>query len=58
MDDSGQTCWLLEAVQIDLEEALEVGYWAREFGCSAAKLRAAVKKVGANAGDVRRYFQS
>ena len=58
LTDVPDDCWLLESVQIDLEEPLEVGYWAREFGCSAVKLRAAVKKVGTNAGDVRRYLQS
>ncbi len=49
--------WVLESVQIDLQEPLEISYWVRAFRCSPAQLRSAVNEVGANAGSVRKYLQ-
>jgi hypothetical protein len=42
--------------RVNLHEPWEVGFWAREFRCSAEELRHAVQCVGARAGDVRAYL--
>jgi AraC-like DNA-binding protein len=39
--------------RVNLEEAWEIRFWSREFGCSESELRSAVERVGDAAGDVR-----
>ena len=38
-----------DAARININEDYEVRYWTKKFGCSAAKLSAAVQKVGTSA---------
>ncbi len=57
MTDELKKGWVLESVQIDLQEPTEVSYWVRAFHCSPAQLRNAVNEVGANAGSVRKYLR-
>ncbi|WP_434799968.1 DUF3606 domain-containing protein [Paracidovorax citrulli] len=42
--------------RINVNEPWEVTYWTKEFGCSEAQLRAAVKAVGVMVADVRRHL--
>jgi hypothetical protein len=39
--------------RVNLAEAWELAFWSREFACSEAQLREAVRQVGDNAGAVR-----
>ncbi len=43
-------------VPINLEERYEILHWSRRLGCSEQQLRDAVRAVGTNAADVRRYL--
>ena len=43
---------------VNLQEAWEITFWAREFGCSGEELRQAVDRVGSRAGDVRAHLDS
>jgi hypothetical protein len=45
-----------DRARIGLEEAYEVGYWCRKFGCTEAELRAAVDQVGHMAADVEQQL--
>jgi len=42
--------------RINLREDWEVMFWTREFGCTEAALREAVRSVGDCAGDVRGHL--
>ena len=42
--------------RINVNEAYEVAYWAKEFGCTDAQLRDAVKAVGPMVDEVRQYL--
>ncbi|WP_416406554.1 DUF3606 domain-containing protein [Paracidovorax citrulli] len=42
--------------RVNVNEPWEVSYWTKEFGCSEAQLRAAVKAVGVQVADVRRHL--
>jgi hypothetical protein len=42
---------------ISLREAWEVKYWTKRFGCSGARLRKAVKKVGHSVSKVSAYLE-
>jgi AraC-like DNA-binding protein len=42
---------------VNLGEAWEVSFWAREFGCSEEELRHAVEHAGSRAGDVRAHLE-
>jgi DNA-binding transcriptional regulator PaaX len=42
-----------DAKRINVKEDYEVRYWTKEFGISEDQLRAAVKRVGVMADDVR-----
>jgi AraC-like DNA-binding protein len=42
--------------RVDLAEAWEIGFWAREFDCSEGELKRAVHAVGDCAGAVRAYL--
>jgi hypothetical protein len=42
-----------DRARIDLSEDWEVGYWARELGCSQNDLRRLVAKAGPLVADVR-----
>ena len=44
--------------RVNLAEAWEITFWTREFGCSEAQLKDAVRAVGQSAGAVRaRVFE-
>ena len=42
--------------RINLEQAYEVRYWTRKFGCSAEELEQAIGKVGNSAASVKRML--
>jgi len=42
--------------RINVNEAYEVAYWTKEFGCTEAQLRDAVKAVGPMVDEVRQYI--
>ena len=42
--------------RINVNEAYEVAYWTKEFGCTDAQLRDAVKAVGPMVDEVRQYL--
>jgi hypothetical protein len=42
-------------VRINLDERAEILHWSLRLGCSEEQLREAVRAVGTNAADVRRY---
>jgi len=42
--------------RVNVNEAHEVTYWNKEFGCTEAQLRAAVSAVGPMVDDIRQYF--
>lgn len=42
--------------RVNLSEDWEVTFWTREFGCTEAALREAVRAVGECAGDVRAHL--
>lgn len=42
-----------DAKRINVNEDYEVQYWTKEFGVSEEQLRAAIKRVGVMADDVR-----
>ena len=42
--------------RISVNEAYEVAYWTKEFGCTEAQLRDAVKAVGPMVDEVRQYL--
>lgn len=44
-------------VHINLDELSEILFWSRRLGCSEQQLRDAVRLVGSNAADVRRYLK-
>ncbi|AMJ65928.1 DUF3606 domain-containing protein [Hymenobacter sp. PAMC 26628] len=44
--------------RINVNEDYEVRYWCKEFGCTEAQLRAAVKAVGVMADKVRQYLNT
>ena len=41
-----------DAQRVNVNEDYEVEYWTKRFGCTAERLKAAVKKVGVMAKDV------
>ena len=41
-----------DAARVNVHEDYEVEHWTKKFGCSAAKLKDAVKAVGVMAKDV------
>jgi Protein of unknown function (DUF3606) len=45
-----------DRTRINVGEPHEVAYWTKEFGCSEAQLRAAVKAVGPMAASVRNHL--
>ncbi|MEO8993212.1 MAG: DUF3606 domain-containing protein [Rhodanobacter sp.] len=45
-----------DRARVNVNEAWEVTYWCKEFGCNEAQLRAAVKAVGVMVRDVRAYL--
>jgi hypothetical protein len=46
----------VDITTVNLNEAWEVAYWAREFHCNAVALQNAVKVVGNSADRVREFF--
>jgi hypothetical protein len=42
--------------RIEIEDPLEVRYWAGKFGCSEAQLREAVAEVGTSAARVEQVI--
>ena len=45
-----------DASRISLQQAHEVAYWTRKFGCTEEQLAAAVKAVGNSAAAVEKYL--
>jgi hypothetical protein len=45
-----------DRARVNVNEAWEVRYWCKEFGCTEAQLRAAVKAAGVMAADVRKQL--
>lgn len=43
--------------RVNLAEALELGAWCEEFGCTADQLRMAVGRAGVMATDVQDYLE-
>jgi len=41
-----------DAQRVNVNEAYEVQYWTKKFGCTPAQLKAAVNKVGVMAAAV------
>lgn len=46
-----------DAARVNVNEDYEVAYWTKKFGCTAAKLREAVKAVGVMAKDVEAWLK-
>ena len=46
-----------DAQRVNVHEGYEVEYWTKKFGCTAAQLKAAVKKVGVMAKDIEAELQ-
>lgn len=42
--------------RVNVKQAHEVYYWSRKLGCTAKRLRAAVREVGPMVADVRVYL--
>lgn len=45
-----------DASKVNVHEDWEVRYWCKEFGCTEAQLKDAVKAVGVSAAAVKRYL--
>lgn len=45
-----------DASKVNINQAYEVAYWCKTFGCTEAQLIAAVGKVGAIADKVRAHL--
>lgn len=45
-----------DASKINLSEQWEIDYWCRKFGCTEARLRAAIKAVGNSSAAVEKYL--
>ena len=43
-----------DAIRINVNQAYELRDWSKKFGVTPAQLKAAVKKVGVMAADVKR----
>ena len=43
--------------RVNVNEAWEVRWWCKEFGCTEAQLHAAVKAVGVSVEKVRAYLK-
>ena len=46
-----------DSSQVNLSEDWEVKYWCKEFGCTEAQLREAVRAVGKSVAAVRKYLR-
>lgn len=46
-----------DSIRINVNEAWEVRYWCRTFGCTETVLRKAVKEVGVSVSKVRAYLK-
>jgi hypothetical protein len=46
-----------DSSKVNVNEAYEVTYWCDKFGCTAAQLKAAVKKVGVSARAVEKELE-
>ncbi len=43
--------------QVNVNDAVEIKYWCRKFGCTEQQLRQAVSAVGGSAAKVTQYFK-
>jgi hypothetical protein len=43
--------------RVNVNEDWEVRWWCKEFGCTEAQLRAAVRAVGVSVAAVRKHLQ-
>jgi hypothetical protein len=46
-----------DRARVNVNEPHELRYWTKEFGCTEAELRAAVKAVGVSAAAVRQHLK-
>jgi Protein of unknown function (DUF3606) len=46
-----------DATRVNIHENYEVEYWTKKFGCTKAKLVAAVKAKGVMAVDVKAWLE-
>ncbi len=45
-----------DRARVNVNEAWEMTYWCKEFGCTESQLKVAVKAVGVMVVDVRRHL--
>lgn len=45
-----------DRARVNVHEDWEVRWWCKEFGCTEAQLKAAVKAVGVSAAAVRKHL--
>ncbi|MBM7121931.1 DUF3606 domain-containing protein [Dyella kyungheensis] len=45
-----------DRARVNVNESWEVRWWCKQFGCTEAQLRAAVKVVGVSANAVRQHL--
>jgi hypothetical protein len=47
-----------DRTRVNVREPYELAYWTTKFGCTAARLVAAVGAVGVMAADVRKHLKN
>ena len=47
-----------DRLRVNVNEPHEVRYWTKEFGCTEAELRAAVRAVGVMSANVRAHLSA
>lgn len=57
MPDDLQNRGPADRARVNVNEDWERRYWSKEFGCTEAELRAAVKAVGVMVVDVRKHLK-
>ena len=55
-DDKNKT-GKADDLRINVNEAYELNYWSKKFGCSEAELKKAVQAVGPMVKDVEKYVK-
>ena len=58
MSDDRTKTGFADSMTINVDERYEVSYWAAQWGIAEATLRQAVKSVGVQVDDVRRYLEN
>ena len=57
MSDDKNKTGPADATRVNVHEDHEVRYWTEKFGCTAAKLKEAVRAVGVMAKDVEAWLK-